>query len=161
MKWYNGRVKYLLGVAAALSMVGVGIPARTVFIAPAKASAALTPPSAPVVTPAAQIAPQRLISPSSSLYRVAACESTGNPNGIPRQFNNDGSILWGISPATLLPVKRDCGEFQINTQAHGADLKKLGLDVCNSQADNEAYALILYRKNGLKDWSASQGCWEN
>jgi len=92
---------------------------------------------------------------------VAACESTGNPNGSPRQFNADGSILWGnelMPDGSVQVVQRDCGEFQINTWAHGRYPD--GLDVCNSQADNEAYALILYQQKGLQPWSASKNCWE-
>jgi hypothetical protein len=96
----------------------------------------------------------------SVLKRVAACESTGNPNGTPRQFQSDGSILWGLDPITGLPVHRDCGEFQINTRAHKAELDTYALDVCHSQRDNEAYALILYYRNGLNDWSASKSCWQ-
>lgn len=93
------------------------------------------------------------------MERIAACESTGNPNGRPRQFNADGSVLWGNDPATGKPIERDCGQWQINTKAHAAELKKLGLDVCHSQADNEAYAMILYERNGTRDWNASVGCW--
>ena len=93
------------------------------------------------------------------LERVAACESTGDPNGTPRQFNNDGTPLWGNDPTTGKPVMRDVGIFQINTWVHADELKKLGLDVVHSEADNETYALILYRRNGLKDWAASKGCW--
>jgi hypothetical protein len=94
------------------------------------------------------------------LQRVAACESSGDPNAPPRQFKADGSVLWGNDPKTGEPVERDCGEFQINTWAHADELQSLGLDVCHSQSDNDAYALILYERNGLKDWSASQQCWQ-
>ena len=40
-------------------------------------------------------------------------------------------------------------------------LNPLGLDVCSSEADNEAYALILYQRNGLTDWAPSENCWSN
>jgi hypothetical protein len=93
------------------------------------------------------------------MVRVAACESTGNPNGTPRQFNSDGSPLWGNDPITGKPIMRDVGYFQINTYAHAEELKALGLDVVHSEADNIAYAMILYKRNGLKDWTASENCW--
>ena len=69
--------------------------------------------------------------------------STGNPNADPRQFNLGGSVLWGNDPKTGKPIEHDCGEFQINTWAHAAELAKLGLDVCHSEADKEAYAPML------------------
>ena len=62
------------------------------------------------------------------LEHIAACESTGNPNGTPRQFNTNGSPLWGNDAKTGKPIMRDVGIFQINTWAHADELKKLGLD---------------------------------
>ena len=56
------------------------------------------------------------------LERVAACESTGSPDGTPRQFNSDGSILWGRDASGTV-IQRDCGMFQINTKAHADELK--------------------------------------
>ena len=96
------------------------------------------------------------------LKRISACESTGDKNGTPRQFNDDGSILWGHERINgkVVVIKRDAGEFQINTIAHADELKKLGLDVVNSESDNRAYALILYLRNGTADWNASKAtCW--
>jgi len=93
------------------------------------------------------------------LKKVAACESTGSVENEPRQFNSDGSILWGNDPATGKPVKRDCGELQINTIAHAKEIATLGLDVCNSEADNIVYGKILYDREGLTPWFASRNCW--
>ena len=66
--------------------------------------------------------------PTTTLYRIAACESNGSPNAVPRQFNADGSILWGEehTPTGTIIVQRDCGLFQINTWAHAAELHSLG-----------------------------------
>jgi hypothetical protein len=41
------------------------------------------------------------------LKRVAACESTGDVHGTPRQFHLNGSPLWGNDRKTGLPVTRD------------------------------------------------------
>ena len=40
------------------------------------------------------------------LKRIAACESTGNPNAVPRQFNRDGAPL-GETIRTGKPIVRD------------------------------------------------------
>lgn len=68
--------------------------------------------------------------------------------------------LWGYDPKTGLPIKRDVGQYQINTIVHADELKKLHLDVVNSADDNALFADILYKRNGLKDWSASRTCWQ-
>jgi len=52
----------------------------------------------------------------------------------------------------------DRGLFQISTKYHGAEVKRLGLDM-NDPVDNIKYARILYDKNGLADWQASKHCW--
>src|SRR5579862_6759430 len=100
------------------------------------------------------------ISQGTMLYRVAACESTGNPNGTPRQFNSDGSILWGNDPNIKGATTTDVGMFQISLKYHGNEVRQLGLDVVHSEQDNITYALLLYRRFGLQPWSASRHCWE-
>ena len=52
----------------------------------------------------------------------------------------------------------DRGLFQVSTKYHGAEVKRLGLDM-NNPVDNIKYARILYDKNGLGDWQASKPCW--
>jgi hypothetical protein len=52
----------------------------------------------------------------------------------------------------------DKGLFQVSTKYHGAEVKRLGLDM-NDPIDNIKYARILYDKNGLADWQASKPCW--
>jgi hypothetical protein len=94
------------------------------------------------------------------LERIAACESTGNPVGIPRQFLPDGTPLWGNDPKTGKPIKRDVGVLQINTWAHKDELAKLGLDVVDSEADNIKYGIMLYERSGTQPWIASEDCWE-
>src|SRR3990167_8183300 len=34
----------------------------------------------------------------ANLKRMCSCESWGTPENEPRQFKEDGAILWGISP---------------------------------------------------------------
>jgi hypothetical protein len=56
-------------------------------------------------------------------------------------------------------MKRDVGVLQINLEAHGDELARLGLDVVNSEADNIAYGKLLYDREGLKPWFPSRKCW--
>lgn len=82
------------------------------------------------------------------LKDISWCESRD------RQFNPDGSVYRGkINP-------KDVGQWQINEYWHLASSIKLGIDIY-TQAGNEAYALVLYNKNGTRDWNASRTCWEN
>jgi hypothetical protein len=82
-----------------------------------------------IATQTAQSAVYVVVPPQRSTWQgyeallpIGGCESTGDPDKAPRQFNNDGSILWGIDPATDQPVERDCGMFQINTWVHKDEL---------------------------------------
>jgi hypothetical protein len=52
----------------------------------------------------------------------------------------------------------DRGLFQVSTKYHGAEVKRLGLDM-NDPIDNLKFARILYDRNGLGDWQASKHCW--
>lgn len=94
-----------------------------------------------------------------ALYRACSCESWGNPNSAPRQFHDDGSVIWGNDPKTGLPIMRDVGACQINTIAHAAAIASSGLDVVNSLHDNETFALDLYKEFGMTPWAPSKSCW--
>jgi hypothetical protein len=93
------------------------------------------------------------------LERISACESTGNPNGIPRQFLSDGSILWGNDPKTGLPIHRDVGATQINSWVWLTTAQKMGDDLFTLQG-NVTFAKYLFDTYGSAPWSASRGCWQ-
>ena len=93
------------------------------------------------------------------LKRACSCESWWSPNGEPRQFNANGSVLWGQDKGGKI-IKRDVGACQINIEAHAKELKRLNLDVVNSFDDNISFAKILYNKSGLKPWEPSKQCWK-
>lgn len=105
--------------------------------------------------------PAQIYAQAPLLERAAACESMGDVNASPRQFNASGTILWGqqLDPVTneVVIVKRDCGELQINTAVWGRYPQ--GLDVCGSEADNVYFGWTLYQKYGMAPWSASKSCW--
>lgn len=90
------------------------------------------------------------------MQRIAGCESTGDASGTPREFNSNGSILWGNDSQGKV-IKRDCGEFQINTWVWGRNPQKQ--DVCESQSANISFAMSLYSKYGTSPWNASKSCW--
>jgi hypothetical protein len=45
----------------------------------------------------------------------------------------------------------DTGRYQINSRYHGAEAKRMNLDLSNEQ-DNETFALHLYKRNGPGPW---------
>lgn len=92
------------------------------------------------------------------LERISACESTGDPNGTPRQFLADGSVLWGNDPTTGKPIKRDLGILQINTYVWGSLAAKMGDDLY-TEAGNAAFGKWLFATYGSSPWNASKGCW--
>ncbi len=82
------------------------------------------------------------------LDKIAHCESGG------RQFDVTGKVIQGrIDPD-------DRGKYQINRRYHLARATSLGLDLETTEG-NTAYALLLYKENGTKDWLASKACWNN
>ena len=93
------------------------------------------------------------------LERIAACESTGDPNGTPRQFLPDGSVLWGNDPVTGKPVKRDEGILQINSYVWGRLAASMGDDLA-TEAGNLAFGKWLFDEYGAGPWSASEECWK-
>lgn len=88
-----------------------------------------------------------------ALKRVCACESTGNPNNEPRQFNADGSVLRGVEN----PL--DIGMCQINLHYHQSDAEKMGVDLFTEQGNIE-FANALYARQGLTPWNWSKKCWQ-
>lgn len=84
-----------------------------------------------------------LYAPSPILIDVARCESGW------RQFNEDGSVLTSST--------HDRGLFQIN-ESWRKTAAKMGYDIDTEQG-NIGFALWLYHKDGLSDWSASRSCW--
>jgi len=94
------------------------------------------------------------------LEKIAACENTGDVNGVPRQFNDDGTPLWGNSPTIKGATTTDVGILQISLKYHQKEIDKLKLDVVNSAEDNVKYGKILFDREGTKPWNASKStCW--
>lgn len=74
--------------------------------------------------------------------KVAECESSFLPDAYnPTNNSHDGGI------------------FQVSLKYHGPELEALGLDRFDVR-DNLTFARILYDRNGWRDWSASQHCWQ-
>ena len=89
---------------------------------------------------------QQFFSEAPAMIEVARCES-----GF-RHFNSDGSVLRGYVNGA------DIGVMQINEMYHGARARELGIDIYKREGNLE-YAMYLYRKEGLRPWSASKFCW--
>ena len=78
------------------------------------------------------------------LREIVQCESSW------RQFNAVGELL--VSNGNV-------GLGQINTIAHKTTYSAMGLDVAKP-FDNLKYVVLLYKKNGLRDWKTWSGhCW--
>lgn len=97
-------------------------------------------------------APEGLPDMPARLMRIGGCESHGDPNKLPVQFNADGSVLRGVVN------RKDVGAFQINEKYHLAASKRLGYDIYTERG-NYLYALHLYDKEGSTPWNASRSCW--
>lgn len=83
---------------------------------------------------------------AQTMERVAHCESTA------LQFHADGTVVKGIQ------VPDDIGLFQVNLRYHKAEADRLGYDLFTLEG-NAQFAKVLFDRNGLRDWSASEKCW--
>lgn len=90
-----------------------------------------------------------------TLRRICSCESTGSPNNIPRQFDDNGNVIRGkVNHA-------DVGMCQINTEPRNGHIEmseKLGFNLFTEEG-NASYALWLYNSEGTTPWKYSSSCW--
>jgi hypothetical protein len=94
-----------------------------------------------------------------------SCESWGDPNQEPRQFDDDGAVLWGrikdpLTGKTII-VHRDVGLAQINLPTWSATAKKLGFDLFTYDG-NLAMAKWIFDNDPRheQNWKWSEGCWK-
>ena len=89
---------------------------------------------------------------SKELVRICSCESTDNPNQDPTKhhYEPDGkTLLTGrINPS-------DKGMCQINLDAHGSTIEKMGLDI-NDWNDYVTFTNHLYTTEGNQPWRYSK-----
>lgn len=94
------------------------------------------------------------------LKPICGCESVGDPNLEPLQFNEDGTpkqrknydrygVYWSS----------DWGACQINDYFWQDDALELGLDYKYNKNDNYKMALHVLKKQGLGAWDDSGNCW--
>lgn len=77
------------------------------------------------------------------MLAVIQCESKF------RQFTADGTPLYSHT--------NDVGVAQINIPTWGAEAKRLGLDIYNSEDDNLTMARIVLQKQGITAWTCYGG----
>ena len=92
------------------------------------------------------------------LKKLCSCESWWSPNGEPRQFREDGSILWGQDKNGKI-VKRDVGACQIATNYWLKTSQELGYNIFTYEG-NIGFAKWLYDREGSRPWNASRACWK-
>lgn len=80
------------------------------------------------------------------MIKIAFCESRF------RQYDKNGNLFRGIIN------DRDVGVMQINTDYHGLEAAKIGMDLTTIEG-NMAYAKRLYERQGTQPWNSSSPCW--
>lgn len=80
--------------------------------------------------------------------KIAWCESKNI------QLNRDGTVHRGVQNP------QDVGKYQINEGYHLQASQALGIDIYTVEG-NTAYAYILYKANGTRDWNWSKWCWDD
>jgi hypothetical protein len=139
-KWIAFTVTLLLSIIVSLFYFNLKIAGETVKVQEVQAD------PIEVVEP---IIPQVLLD-------IAWCES--NMSQDKKGYNYRYKIVDGQKIKYLWST--DIGYWQINDYYHLEDSKKLGIDIYTYEG-NRDYALLLYNKNGVKDWGASSACWSD
>ena len=86
--------------------------------------------------------------PVNVAKEVIRCEGLlYKTSGNNKNYDKDGNV-WST----------DIGWWQLNDYYHKESAKRLGLDI-NNEWDNLEYGFILWTKEGLKPWKASEPCW--
>lgn len=102
------------------------------------------------LVPSPVLAPAEYV--NQTLKRICSCESTGNPDNEPIQFNEDGNVLQGKRhPA-------DHGACQINLDVWYEKSVALNYDVDTTDG-NIRMANYIWSIRGTRDWNASRSCW--
>ena len=88
------------------------------------------------------------------LERIAACESTGDVHGTPRQFLPNGQVLRGY------PNPDDIGELQINAPTWQKKAESLGYDIY-TQEGNITMGKWIFDNDSrhAQNWKWSEKCW--
>lgn len=88
-----------------------------------------------------------------ALVPICACESVGKKDGVPQQFNADGSVVHGrIDPD-------DRGLCQINRRYWGKKSEELGYNI-ETEDGNISMANWIYDHEGVEPWRWSKPCWK-
>lgn len=136
-KWIAFTVTLLLSIIVSLFYFNLKIAGETVEV------------QADPIEVVEPIIPQVLLD-------IAWCES--NMSQDKKGYNYRYKIVDGQKVKYLWST--DIGYWQINDYYHLEDSKKLGIDIYTYEG-NRDYALLLYNKNGVKDWGASSACWSD
>lgn len=110
------------------------------FLLPYPVEAQQTPPEPPAVLTAA-------------LVPICSCESTGKRDGVPTQFNEDGTVIHGYIHYA------DTGMCQLNAEVWEKKAIDLGYDIYTEQG-NIKMANWIYEQQGSKPWISSAYCWK-
>lgn len=95
------------------------------------------------------------------LLDIMWCESGGFQSKININYRKRVVVNSDGSTSTIKVFhSRDIGLFQINEKYHLDNAKSLGIDIYTAEG-NTKYAIMLYNKNGTRDWDASKPCWSN
>jgi hypothetical protein len=86
------------------------------------------------------------------LKHITSCESWGDPNKEPREFDASGTVIRGY------PNPNDIGLGQINLPTWGTKAKELGFDLYTYQG-NVAMSKWIFDHYGSAPWKYSEGCW--
>lgn len=139
----------------AATIVGISlIPTRLEYVAKPEPVFATIP--LPIIEPLATVTvplklKQSVPTLDPTLKRICSCESNGNPNGEPRQFNSDGTVLRGKINSN------DVGQCQIS-ETYWLDMaNKLGYNLETSEG-NIRMANYIYEKHGASPWKWSVSC---
>lgn len=160
-------LKALLLLTIAITLLLLLIPTKTVSVEvsgttliSATSTEVQITPLKEIEEPKSQSLEQKQVIPKI-LSDISWCESRNDQSKIGLNYRT--KIVTdenGATSSVRYVWSRDIGKYQINDFYHLETAKKLGIDIYTVEG-NTQYALLLYNKNGTRDWNPSRECWTN
>lgn len=151
--------KLILGLFMGLTLCVTPIATED-FKAPIPPLPQPTPVIVPKTTHKAYIVVKRVHIPTATV--IALIDKVSVQSGYPRAtidgiVNAESQYNCQISKPNKNGTRDHC-LFQIN-DIHIPEMKKMGLNIDDPE-DNAQFAVILMKRNGLRDWNSSKSNWQ-
>lgn len=149
-----------------IALLAITIFAITLLVPKSAAQSIVTPVKESIVASSTPVSvPEKVVPKIAPVPKILSdigwCESKNDQTRVGYNYRyKTVTDAQGVTSTVKVLWSKDIGKYQINDYCHEARATSLGLDI-HTEAGNTAYALLLYNKNGTRDWNPSKACWQD